>query len=1061
MPKNTNIFDKIFDDFVDKQKNKSSIECSKLFDILKENIVKNEKSIFSFLKYLNIFNVVEENEVGNIGFYADFIHSEKEIDDKNKCIKDKDKKKLEKFTNDRDCIYLGENGKKIFDKNISDTIGQGFRKKKVFDEIFEYNLSASTIDKDLDYSTYFENSSFKYSINLKNLLKGYTLDEKGKETPVICKDKFNNWLNALKEAYPTNNKGNGVTHFYFLIGPVFFGSMEETEEQKLANYVVSANVGIAYSTKMKTEIKKFLKHLKTFINKLTFFIILRIKEEKYIEMAVRASLAQVMARNLSHNIGSHVLVKVVEMINKQLPSNWNCYKKLYLQCEEVIKEVKEDNTKIKKACIEIGFNGNENIIKLLNYIRERMDFIADICTSTPVMETTTTLGALVDGFRENRLIADTISGISGNEKFKYKFDITGNENSPLSIPNDILGFHAFYTIIENLIRNFAKHGGLGSKTTFKIEIEDIAGNEFEETIIDDIEEMSAVTIIIENDIPGKVFIKKNKEEGKDWVETNSIDKEKQEIDKIDWLVYQLNNWLNKSVINRETMSVRHGGWGMLEMAASAAYLRKIPMEDIEKDEFKFDVLGKKSDNGFEVIGCNIGVGKNDDCDNYSKKHSSKKRLNIFKVLKYTKEKDKNYLAYRFFVNKPREVLIIGEDKNIFSDYNEDDKTDKSTLESNKKKWLKGGIKIINESEFKDALEKEKIFPHRLVVNCIDKSKEYKEKGLLHEKLDNNPCFTRRIVGGDKFLTISSEKEDNSNNKIIEKYWKKYIAQFDVSYNIDKGFENKENVYFNFNDYQAKCISSHGTGYFTQNFFEYRVNETSATALWNCQKNNNTEDNNKEFCKIFKLVIGKNCWVNIKILDERIQQHALHAKYPRKVVDENDSNPKDIDFYTLYRYNNIFIPVTKGFNPQYFRINNQTVTVHCCDNKFDLNEKSFNSNYLEIINYINSDSINIDFLIIHLGIIEKLIYAFNATNGKNWVYNTNKEGIESFLKNEILSKNKNINYDQIVVISGRGKPHNIPDNIRYLNFSVVAQYLIDRQHKFPLTEVIYNARKSKK
>ena len=54
--------------------------------------------------------------------------------------------------------------------------------------------------------------------------------------------------------------------------------------------------------------------------------------------------------------------------------------------------------------------------------------------------------------------------------------------------------------------------------------------------------------------------------------------------------------------------------------------------------------------------------------------------------------------------------------------------------------------------------------------------------------------------------------------------------------------------------------------------------------------------------------------------------------------------------------------------------------------------------------------------------------------------------------------KTIIYDTFIITSGRGKPHNLPDDIRYVNFSTIYQYLTVQRNKYALTEALFSARK---
>ena len=92
----------------------------------------------------------------------------------------------------------------------------------------------------------------------------------------------------------------------------------------------------------------------------------------------------------------------------------------------------------------------------------------------------------------------------------------------------------------------------------------------------------------------------------------------------------------------------------------------------------------------------------------------------------------------------------------------------------------------------------------------------------------------------------------------------------------------------------------------------------------------------------------------------------------------------------------------------------------------------------------------------MGVIEKLISSYNKDKKAN--YEKEKPvDVSKFIK-EIFLDNDNKKYNSIIVTSGRGKPHNLPDDIRYLNFSVVTNYLITMRNKFAFTETLYCARR---
>jgi hypothetical protein len=796
-----------------------------------------------------------------------------------------------------------------------------------------------------------------------------------------------------------------------------------------------------------------------FVNRISQELLVQCLNEYYNSTikkhAVRTSLAQVMARNLSHNIGSHVLTKVVGMILELLYNPAYAYKK---QCcydlakspeidkdcliQEILKlgtsncecmENFKDVTNKLYGILEKNFVGGKMLKNLLDYIRVRMDYIADITTSTPVMENTKSLKEIIDGFCENQLLTNTISGI---DNFNYQITYSEDDGKKqLSIPNGILGNHAFYTIIENLIRNLAKHGKVtkGETVEFQITVDNIP----ERLNVNDYNEMYAVSIIVKNDIrnetKSKVCIKKD--ENEIWVDAADNDLKNSVTDKIDWLIYKLNSQINRSVIDYKTNTLRQGGWGLLEMEASAAYLRKIPMEDIEEDQYEIscDLIKKNAETN--------EYGLSDDDTYYSKDN----KLNIFKAYK-VQEEEKNYLAYRFFVYKPREVLIIGKDEDIFENYDGAACCDKKDTEKcycrTKKEWLKEGIKII------EQIKEGEVYPHKLVVdknNSINKN--------------NAACFSTRVLKDGNYKIDS--RDDAAT--IIFSCWQKFIlekkglipANHSEYYTLTNRTEYSKDVLAD----RYTPPSDHGQKYNVgeHKFEEIKMSSTESYFI-DCYV---PGIDVKPKIELSRNVLSRS--LKIKIIDERIQHHALNMKYENK--------EEKIDYYSIYRKTNIFVPVNQQYIFQDEREREPWMSGDCPkEESFDLNAQNFNepvkyeeenNSYKKIIEYINKTEM--DFCVIHLGIIEKMIASYHNDSSIESKIPYDKEKpkcIENFIKNEVIKNNKNIVYDKIVIISGRGKPHNIPDNIRFLNYSIAEQYLIDRRNKFAFTEAICSARKFK-
>jgi len=736
--------------------------------------------------------------------------------------------------------------------------------------------------------------------------------------------------------------------------------------------------------------------------------------------AIKSAISQVMARNMSHNIGSHVLSKLItndqirrlHFLDKESNkihfdrqvidfNEWNFY-----QCKNQIEGIDYKKVNGKKEVLLDEDRSHLLVANFNNYIKARMDYLADITTNTPVMENPKGIyNDIIKPFIQTRLLNDRISGI---DNFNYKIlvckpnqntngkechnvetdecqcKVDENKDIILSIPNDILGCHAFYTILENIIRNTAKHG-----TTPKSGVKEIPV-EFKIKI----EEASSLSIA--TDRKGNVDLN-------EYYAISIFDN--CEIKDLPDLVASQNTRINDSILDRNENQLRHGAWGVIEMAASAAYLRKVDIELIDSEQYKID--------GSSII-TNDG------------------ELTIFQAY----QEQHQYLGYRFFIRKPQEILIIANDKDIT--LNENLKTKVGNKESFSQTLKNNGIWIIGKNE------EDKIYPHQLVI-VIDNN------DVLLNTLKDNPCFSRRIFRKDE-LELDSERPDKLKLKLWKEYYKDIQAK---SYNGDDLVPFISNGLECTDDLHGKGYCGH---YDTKN--KYIELSTSATKHYLY-----SESEKKDKIHLYKEIASKP--INIIVFDERIQEFAKNRYSIEKEKGENyPCNVKEcfhndgIPYEVIYQRTNIKVPdasVDCNLNAQNFHTINK--------------EETFE--YNRIIdcfqNFIigNSDNKHF-FIIIHLGIIEKLLNAHKDLNKTKEYDKEDKESIRDFVFDILLNKNGQYYkekddysnfYDHIVVTSGRGTPQNIPQGIRYLNFSVISQYLITLRNKYALTESLFSARKT--
>jgi len=318
-----------------------------------------------------------------------------------------------------------------------------------------------------------------------------------------------------------------------------------------------------------------------------------------INHSTKSAIAAIMSRNGSHNIGSHVIAAVGNNVN----------------------DVPDDQ-------------------QLFKYIQQRLDFIATVTTEFPnwsqpmwfvkdvmrrfyMQRHLLNYIASADGLRayEPQGDDDAENQNSGRLVVKVRVKVKKDKDNEfveavnptdkaqegkiagdaqVAIPGGIIGQHAFYTILENIIRNSAKHGCKVSNGSANCEI----------TIdLEDDKKKDYVVITIwdnVSNVKGKYGEKKK-------------------------LPDFLNSLLKQSFINRDSGELIKENWGLAEMKIAAGFLSGAAQSDISADGDKllFD--------------------------------DNSKREGIIRAVAYKPAGNggaEERLGFQFAINKPKELLLV-------------------------------------------------------------------------------------------------------------------------------------------------------------------------------------------------------------------------------------------------------------------------------------------------------------------------------------------------------------------------------------------------------------------
>ena len=899
-----------------------------------------------FVKFINIFNNSSKDQLFNLECYLDFVHSvggTKRI---------KRGKKL--ITSDRKKVDMGNAmlSNLIEMSNLLHDYNMPCKQ-------FEYCLSSQykTLTTESNTVRKKENYGFDYGDNIDSLTRG-------------LKEPFNRLLRSVDTCYDKTD--NGLTHYLFFMGSPWLKStpwmkhddnyFPEPPDDKddIWKYSVCAVVGIDCRKEEAETIKDFVQHFQSFIEQLSFVIIEDVHGYNLRQKAVVASVAQVMARNMSHNIGSHVFSNLISNDAYSRLTDRNILKaKAYVSPWDTEMEYPKEQVQIYKS-----HSGNFQLSYFNQYLKSRMDYLSEVTFGTPNMLTTKYMYS--DVFRELDRVRILLNYISGIQGFKYTFSLKCNgvvlENKndiAIAFPSDVLGNQAFYNIIENVIRNTAKHA-------FHIKQE-------------------VVTFTIEfNDV-------------KDHPEHYCVEIDNGIVERdINELVKKQNERINSSVLDKEN-NLRSHSLGLLEMKASAAFLRQVDIAKVDSYEYHFD-----------------------DKDGFTNKHDN---IILLKAI------NKNgRLGYRFLLQKPEEFLFVGE-------WDVD--------ELKKDELLNCGIRFIEPDDFIIAMEEGISFAHPFLLYHENAPDEVKE--LLSDVSD---CKTLLSVRKLK-VTIEEEKAildiiDRTDYKEVVEIlkgvvWKMYyentIAKelknpnneymkirkaFDPSKEKDSGFVSNQVVFLDHGD-----IDTHNKGW-TQakendSFEAWIENLSSRTSaklpdfgrysmgdgepVRNYLKNIKKEGTIRLGFEIFEAYHNK-----VLVLDERVQKFS----WENYEGSSNGSNTP-IPCSALFESTNVLIPDTP------------------------LDPNAFDEKHIGEIEKFIADNMDKAYILIHYGILERMY------------------GNEAFIT-EMLNKWAD-GSKRLVVTSGRGAHSlTLPPSVCFVNLSSVLYAFTENRNKYIINNLINQSRR---
>lgn len=784
------------------------------------------------------------------------------------------------------------------------------------------------------------------------------------------------------------------------------------------------------------------------LNKLLFNVSLLLHEElvnlaqeDLLKESTKAAISQVMARNMSHNIGSHVLSRLITAESMS------------------IEKLLSDNQQYIPLFEKKGFSNYAEEVAIFNsYLKTRMDYLADIATSTPTMQSTKLFkGEILNGLDKNRILLNRISGIKNFEydlKVVFKDENDNEIDSPahdfnVAISNDVMGQHAFYIILENIIRNTAKHGSIktdntsaadgqiiNSKVQFTIQIKEceIDSTFYEVTIFDDCLMTGPLFNISE------LHSAEERKKYKELFENTRLFEDVcfNDVPRLNKLVFDQNYRLNESVLNEKTMALRRGAWGLIEMDVSAAYLRKIPIEEVDLDKYQIPLNKKQA----------FDFGSNPE----------KEKLRILEAVIVPTESAR-HLGYKFYLPKPKEVLIIDDSGDTWNEIFRKD--DGSIDEFFLKELKKQGILFLTTNEsfgewmydpkrsdysheamllinFKNLCDyKKSSLPFKILIKdeFYDYYNHYYGSPLSSLKtcLNDSKKF---IIEIHRALLYKKMKEENINNFSTDSFLAGRINIDDTNPQYcykPLSIPNGKTFEIKFSHHGGGLVKKVLEGKVTCNHFEAYGSEVKSLI----DKTSPMEGRggiNPCFDEKTTISLLWSGLTNVVVLDERIQEQVDKGHY-------KPEGEEEVELRKLFEKMNIVVPSST----------NAGLNLSAHSYPFRENYISHISNFIDdaIKNNSGRSIKNIDFIVIHLGVIEKIMKAQNMPKEETDIQKFYDE-LESIYPDS-----------RIIITSGRGKPDNLPSDICFLGYSILSQYTLESRLKYFLVNALNSSRSIQK
>ena len=591
---------------------------------------------------------------------------------------------------------------------------------------------------------------FKHGIFSFNEFKDYAPRYDKNYIPDICKKNTGDNQSIALQAF------NMTINYYAEFHNIVVG--ENEGENGYIYLIRSSNVNelfsaLAYMYLKSPLDKKDIEIIRYYLG--SHFLEL-LKNKARIE-SIKSAKAAIMSRNISHNLGSHVMA--------------------YMKHDLSSVEDMLNNGVLKEACPSDGFpktaiNNKElpylvGLGRFISYLQERQDYIATVSTDfIPYPSIVNFKDSIYDelnpdyrfqrhdkweGHKPANILLENIAKSEGLSRKRLDGNLVQDENNIIikygefdglnyegnkdydklrdwnfSLPGGIMGRQAIFSIVENVIRNAAKHGSreTGSNLIVSFDIIDPMTDMVKDerySLAEDIRDLYIVKLTTNTSINETGFNK-------------------------------IQDALKDSLVG-ENGQLKQSNKGIKEMQISAAWLRGIKIEDLDDEQIanKAPILEAHLENNMlQYVFCLPKVKEvamitnrltDDDLSEDTKKLMKQKGWYIFTV--------DDYIQY---TNKDFSFVLIDPEiwENDAEEIKEDSVSGRETTQNKRRESDKYRIKVVSHNRYFAAASQTNLNQHLIKTDIFEKFKDFK----------TSKCFD------DAVLNLYAQMADLSTDDII-------------------------------------------------------------------------------------------------------------------------------------------------------------------------------------------------------------------------------------------------------------------------------------------------------